>query len=352
WMFTLFACIPTIGLGFSPGNTSFSNHLFGESDPLELILYLDMQEVLNDKSDEPLYSPAFLIRKIDHESIRAFNIKVKARGKTRRTANICEFPPLKINFEKKSTEHTVFEGQDKVKLVTHCNESDDYQNYALLEYLAYRTYNTLTDYSYRVRLVNVTYKDIRQNHPDIVKSGFLIEDDAQLADRIGGEVTDKKIWSPDSCNQKAFDVFSLFQFMIGNTDWWVHTRHNVDLISLDDKELIPVPFDFDGAGIISTPYAMPSTKLPISRVKDRFFKGACRTIGNYEETLMLFNQKRSAIETLLENAKFLGKKYKKSAIKYVEDFYAIINNEEEFKKYLGETCDYLHTSTRHLTNMK
>ncbi|MCG8308382.1 MAG: hypothetical protein MI975_13395, partial [Cytophagales bacterium] len=43
WMFTLFACIPTIGLGFSPGNTSFSNHLFGESDPLELILYLDMQ---------------------------------------------------------------------------------------------------------------------------------------------------------------------------------------------------------------------------------------------------------------------------------------------------------------------
>ena len=48
----------------------------------------------------------------------------------------------------------------------------------------------------------------------------------------------------------------------------------------------------------------------------------------------------------------MKKKHKKSAIKYVEDFYAIINNEEEFKKYLGETCDYLHTSTRHLTNMK
>ena len=321
------------------------NRLFNNSEPIELILRLDMEQVLNDKSEDPKYSPALLIQKLDEKNIKVFNIKVKARGNTRRVANICEFPPLKINFEKKSTQNTVFEGQDKLKMVTHCNESNDYQNYTLLEYLAYKTYNSLTDHSYKVRLVNILYEDIKHKHPNQKKSGFLIEDDDLLAKRIGGNVTDKKIWSPDSCDQQAFDVFSMFQFMIGNTDWWVHTRHNVDLISLNNDALIPIPFDFDGAGIINTPYAMPSSQLPITRVRERFFKGACRTISSYTETLELFNQKRQEIITLIENAHFLDRKLRKNSLNYVEDFYSIINNEDQFKKYIHMTCDYLQVST-------
>ena len=252
---------------FASEKNSKGNKLFSSNDPIELILQMDMEKVLNDKSKEPEYSPALLIQKIDDKSIQIFNIKIRARGKTRRISNICEFPPLKINFEKKSTRNTVFEGQDKIKMVTHCNESETYQNYALLEYLSYKTYNTLTDYSYRVRLVNVVYQDINQKYPNIEKSGFLIEDDDLMAKRVNASVSNKRIWSPDSCDQVATDIFSLFQFMIGNTDWWIHTRHNVDLISLEDQKLIPIPFDFDGAGIINTPYAMPSPQLPIVRVE-------------------------------------------------------------------------------------
>ncbi len=316
-----------------------SGKLFNSTEPIELILQMDMKMVLNDKSKEPQYSAAFLIQNLGKDKIQTFNIKVKARGRTRRINDICEFPPLKLNFEKKSTKNTVFEGQDKIKMVTHCQESEDYQNYALLEYLAYKTYNKITDYSYRVRLVNVTYKDVKQNYPDIEKTGFIIEDDDLLAQRIGGMPTDKRIWSQDSCNQKALDIFSLFQFMIGNTDWWINTRHNVDIINLNNDELIPIPFDFDCAGIINTPYAMPSPKLPITYVKDRFFKGSCKTIDSYDKTIEMFNQKKSSILTMLESADFLDKRDRKISQKYIEKFYNIINDPEEFTAYLNQTCD-------------
>lgn len=333
---------PFIGISSELDKT---NSLFSSTTPIEIILQMDMEKVFNDKGKDPQYSPALLIQKIDEKNIQIFNIKIKARGNTRRISNICEFPPLKINFEKKSTKNTVFDGQDKVKIVTHCNESDEYQNYALLEYLSYKTYNTLTDYSYRVRIVNVVYKDIRQNYPDIIKSGFMIEDDDILAKRVGGKISDKRIWSPDSCENKAVEIFSLFQFMIGNTDWWIHTRHNVDLISLSDESLIPIPFDFDGAGIINTPYAMPSRQLPIITVKDRFFKSTCKTLNyyDYEETINQFNLKKDMILSMLDNALFLDKKYRKRAKNYIDDFYDIINDADKFGKYISQNCDFVNT---------
>ncbi len=323
-------------------NLSNPDRLFSDTEPIQLILQMDMQKVLNDKSEDPQYSNAFLIQNLEDNKIQTFNIKIKARGNTRRIHNICEFPPLKLNLEKKSTVNTVFEGQDKLKLVTHCQESEEYQNYAMLEYLAYKTYNTLTDYSYRVRLVTVIYQDIKQNYDDIEKSGFLIEDDDLLASRTGGRITDKKIWSPDSCEQRAVDVFSLFQFMIGNTDWWIHTRHNVDILKLENDQLIPLPFDFDYAGIINTPYAIPSPQLPILKVRDRFFKGSCQTVSYFDETIALFNSKRDNIIAILENADFLEKRYRRTSIRYIEDFYNIINDSQEFSKYLNQTCEFVH----------
>lgn len=326
---------------FTSASDAVPTSLFTNLEPLELILQMDMQKVLNDKSEDPEYSPAFLIQVLGDNDIQAFNIKIKARGRTRRITDVCEFPPLKINFVKKSTKNTVFEGQDKINMVTHCQESEDYQNYALLEYLAYKTYNNITDFSYRVRLVNVTYKDIRQNYPDIKKTGFLVEDDELLAERIGGAVSDKRIWSPDSCDQKIVDIFSLFQFMIGNTDWWIHTRHNVDLVKIQDcEQLIPIPFDFDYSGMINTPYAIPSAQLPIIHVKDRFLKGSCYNASHFTEVIKLYNSKKQAVLSTMENADFLDKKYKKKSLKYIVEFYEIINDLESFSRYINQSCAF------------
>jgi hypothetical protein len=315
--------------------------LFSSSEPLFLVLEMDMEKVLNDKSDDPEYNTALLIRKMSDGNIQAFNIKIKARGNTRRIKDVCEFPPLKLNFIKSETNNTVFDGQDKIKMVTHCMENPDYENFAILEYLVYKTYNLLTENSFQVRLVHVTYKDVRQSYKDIVKTGFLIEDADQMAVRIGGSISDKKIWSPDSCNQASVDMFSLFQFMIGNTDWWIHKRHNVDIVSIND-ELFPVPYDFDYAGIVNPPYAIPSPSLSIVEVKDRFFKGSCKSIYEYQDAIATFNTKKSEIIGMLEETDLMNKKFKRLAVKYIESFYEIINEPPKFSQFINQTCTELY----------
>jgi len=325
---------------------SAPTELFSNENPLELVIEMDIKRIIEDKSEHPEYSEALLIDRTDKEKNQFFNIKIKPRGRTRRVSSICEFPPLKLNFKKKSTIHSEFEGQDKIKLFSHCQESEQYQNYAMMEYLIYKTYNILTNHSYRVRLINITYRDTEKNFADIERKGYLMEDDELMAKRLNGHISDKTIWNSDSCEQKTVDILSMFQFMIGNTDWWIHTRHNIDLVSLFDETLIPIPFDFDYAGIINTPYAIPSSELPINRVKDRFFKGPCKStdIQYYQYVIDIFNEKQPEIQAQYRNAEYLSNWNKRSFQRYIDDFYEIINNRVEFEMALEESCIFFNTA--------
>ena len=163
-----------------------------------------------------------------------------------------------------------------------------------------------------------------------------------MAERIGGKIFKDRIWSADSCNQEILKTFELFQFMIGNTDWWVHMDHNVDLVEIEHDGLIPIPYDFDYSGILNTPYAVPSSELPIKNVKDRFLKASCHDRSYYEATIALLNEMKNQIFAVLEENDMLDKKYKKAALKYLEDFYNIINDQDLFESYLSQTCDYMN----------
>ena len=85
-------------------------------------------------------------------------INLQLRGITRRTSEICDFAPLRVDFTAAPPATSVFAGQRRLKLVTHCRNSASFQQYVLLEYAAYRLYNLLTPRSFRVRLANITYQ--------------------------------------------------------------------------------------------------------------------------------------------------------------------------------------------------
>ena len=53
----------------------------------------------------------------------------------------------------------MFDGQKALKLVTHCRDTDDYEQYVLHEHLVYRLFNLMTPRSLRARLVKATYVD-------------------------------------------------------------------------------------------------------------------------------------------------------------------------------------------------
>ena len=97
--------------------TAFATPLFEDDSVLEVELRGPLGTLYENKYDEAREQLPFKIIAdgVEHE------IKVRVRGKSR--LEFCHFPPLRLNFKKGAVAGTVFEGQDKLKLVTHCDLS-------------------------------------------------------------------------------------------------------------------------------------------------------------------------------------------------------------------------------------
>ena len=154
--------ITLLAFNISVETQAAATPLFQDEKPLKLVLETDMAALVSDKSDNPEYTTGRLISYLEDQKIDFYEIKVRARGKTRRLYDLCNFPPLKINFKKSEVKNTVFEGQDKLKLVIQCKDEVGFRNYLLEEYMIYKVYNQLTEQSYRVRLVEIIIKDTKR----------------------------------------------------------------------------------------------------------------------------------------------------------------------------------------------
>jgi hypothetical protein len=318
--------------------------LFASEEPLKFTLIVDTRELKKDESDDPQYSDGQLILQDDVSGEKTFDIQVRARGLSRRKGEFCSFPPLKLNFKKKDVEGTVFDGQDKLKLVTYCQDLDKNESYILKEYLIYKFYNCMTPYSFNVRLAKITYKDINDKGKDVQRYGFLIEDDDVMAERNGGKISEILMSNHDRCERSTLDIFTIFQFMIGNLDWWIAApvQHNVKVIVLENGEAIPVPYDFDYSGVVDASYAIPPEVLPVKSVRERYFRGYCRLPGTYELTVEKFNEQKECIYNHVNNFEPLDDRFKKDIIKYFDEFYEIVNDPKQLRKKVYDMCEINH----------
>lgn len=253
-----------------------------------------------------------------------FIAKVKPRGKFRRMT--CDFPPLKLKFAKTELEAAGLSEMNELKLVTHCLEDKDVSKSLIMrEYLMYKLYNELTPNSLRVQLVKVNYLD--KNNPDyrMTRYGFLIEDEEELSLRTGGKVvSDKMGTSPASLNPTHEKIASLFQYMIGNTDWSIQMLRNVELLEKNDGSLIPVPYDFDFAGTVGAPYARPNVDVGQKRVGQRVFMGNAGSAKEMYSTLAYFRTKQAKLLDIVNNFTLLDVQSREAIAAYIEGFYVEI----------------------------
>ncbi len=314
--------------------------LFSDTSILKITLKYDVQAVSSDLEERNNH-PATLTYLEAGEEIE-IHLQLKVRGKTRANPKVCEFPPLRLNFKKSKNDDNLFAGQDKLKLVGHCDYSKSYEQYVLQEYLTYKHYNLLTDFSFRVRLLEVTYEDTASDEV-FTKYGFLIEDIESLAYRT--ETIEKgEVVNQDRCDQSVLDIMTVFQYMIGNTDWSVTKFHNTKLLARDSTARlpIPVPYDFDYCGAINAHYAIPPADLPIQNVRMRIFRGYCRLPGKYEKVFVLFSDKKKEIYSLYQNFGRLTEKRKKLMTKYLDSFYDTIENPKKASREIIKACSVPH----------
>ena len=232
-------------------------------------------------------------------------VSVRVRGKSR--AEVCSFPPLRLDFAPGAAEGTPFAGQGKLKLVTHCKGVPGYDQNVLEEYAAYRMFAMLSEVAYRPRLLRIRYVDTdRPNKTPQVRYGFLIEPAAQLAARVGGEVARVPHVVKSRLDQKQAALVFVFHYMIASTDWSLvtagsdeHCCHNIDLVRIDDA-LNVVPYDFDLSGLVAPKYARRNATAGVRAVRSRRYRGYCIDNTFLVDALQSLLDHEAAFQSLLQ----------------------------------------------------
>lgn len=268
--------------------------------------------------------------------------KIRARGNMRK--QICFYPPFKIKFPKKALKSMNLNPTfNDVKVVSRCKSGDNYEDYVLREYLAYQLYNEMTDKSFRVKLLRIKYVDTGAKKSKNIASesyGFLIEPEEEVAARLNAKVTKPKVINSKYVEADQFNLIALFQLMIGNTDWAIANSHNIRSFRSPDYPLpFCIPYDYDYSGFVNTSYATPSEGLPIETVRERHFRGKCRSEGTYEEVAQLFLAKKSTLLNLIQTFDYLSENDRKDLQQYLESFFEIIESERYLKSMLADCLD-------------
>lgn len=270
--------------------------------------------------------------------------EVSLRGITRRRE--CRFPPLKLHFDKKKLKGTEFRGNKSLKLVTYCDTNTKYEQYYIKEFLIYRIYNLITDYSFRARPMVIEYKD-NSKDDSITRFGFLIEDVDDLAKRNDFEELSLAKVPFRQLDPVTTTRLSLFQFMIGNLDWAAtggpkddSCCHNSKLIGAgnDINPKYSVPYDFDSSGLVNAHYAAPPEALNMRNIRQRLYRGFCVFNNQLPQTVALFQEKKPDILALFQDNKHLSDNSRERAIDYIEDFYKILDDPDRFERDVTDKC--------------
>jgi hypothetical protein len=302
-----------------------SVQFFIDENPLQATLATDINKLLNEKMKDNYFQQATFACTLPDSSTVSEEIRINARGIFRR--NYCFMPPLRLSFHNATSPRLY--SLNTLKLVCPCRTNVQYEQLLLKEFLIYKMFNLLTDKSFRVRLLQLTYKDTRGKKKPFTQYTFFIENvDAMAKRNRCKEWKNGKIHT-ENTNRGQMTLVAVFQYMIGNTDWAIPNQHNVKLIySKKDSIAKPyvVPYDFDYAGLVNAEYAIPDPLLGTESVLERVYRGFPRTTSELQDVFDIFNQQKEKIYALIKNFEPLSSQNKKEMISYLDDFYETINN--------------------------
>lgn len=317
--------------------------LFQSNETIALTIEAPMRALIAGRLKKPEYDAT--VSYVDEAgAVVSVPAKIKTRGNHRLAT--CDFPPLRLEFDEESAAGTLFEGQARIKMVTRCDRGAGYSDWLLQEHGIYRGFNAITGYSYRVRMLDVTYQDDESTRWNRQSAAFFIESDAAVAARHGYRSIRPPNVRPDQFDEVQLMNTILYQYLIGNTDFAVlkgpsgegccHNGRVIGPIGAEQGWII-VPYDFDQAGIISTDYALPDQRLRIRNVRTRLYRGFCWNNAELPAAIERFNSNREAIEAALIPDD-LSSSRKKRIRRYIDGFYETINDPEELQEEILDKC--------------
>lgn len=338
-----FAVLLALALEPAPSRAAGPTPLFAEDSVIEATITGDIGDLVRKSARSTEAYPASLAH-----GGAVYPIALSARGNARRRPENCTFPPLRVAFDEKPKAPSLFAGQKTLKLVTHCRPSKSFQQFTLLEFAIYRMYNALTEESFRVRPARLRYVDRKSGKLYAERVAFFIEDLDDLADRVGMKEIRRKEAPLAQHDPAAAARAVLFNYMIANHDWSMsygpegeNCCHNGKLIGPSAEAtsgVVYVPYDFDYAGFVNAPYAVPPEQIPIKTVRRRHYRGACSMSPAVVAAARDFRGRQAAIVAALDATPDMTAKTKSSARKYLDGFFKDIADDAAAGK-LAARCD-------------
>jgi hypothetical protein len=310
--------------------------LFASRERIDFTLTANFGKLMKDRdTTSKTRYPGTLVVKDAAGVSQTIPVVLRTRGHFRLMARNCRFVPIRVEFPDSGLKGTPFAGQKSLKLGTHCQPDSRYEQYTMKEYLAYRILNTITDRSYRARIARGTYVDSASGKEIDTRTALWLESDDDVADRLGGKNKEIRKALFDDVDNESLLVTAVFEYAIGNTDWSIYALHNVRMVSTDDGRLLPVPYDFDFSGFVHAKYATPDPHLPIKDVRDRMYRGPCRTLEEMMPVVRRFTEKKDAIFALWQEVPEIDGG---EARDYLNDFFKSVADERSAKRAVVEDC--------------
>ena len=326
----------------APPSAAPATPLFASDAPIQLTIQGPIATLVRNSERAPAPTAATLSLAGSNE---AHAIRLTPRGITRLKKEICGFPPLRVEFAQPPAAASLFSGQRRLKLVTHCRPASGFQQHLLLEYSAYRIFNLVSPVSYRARLATINY--VEPNGKNLTtRYGFFIEDTDDVARRNGlrEAVVGDRIPSAQLDPRQSARL-ALFQYMIGNLDWSMRAGpagegccHNSRLLGGASPLKTPVPYDFDYSGLVDAPYAVPPDKYKIGSVRTRVYQGYCRHNGEALAAAAEFRSARPSIEAMFGQIPGMEPRTRKGALDYLSRFYNDIATDASVQSRVLKSC--------------
>ena len=313
--------------------------LFAEvaGEPLKGTLTLPLTELLRSKGKRPTVAATLALE--GHEG--ALAVDVTPRGKSR--LDRCRFPPLWLDFPKKALGGTLFAGQNKLKLVTHCSTKLEPRGYLAAEMVAYRLLNMLTNKSFRVRAIELTYVDSNKPEREPERHhAFFIEHKNQLAERLALAAPDVTSLNSGQLEPAYTGMLGLYQYMIGNTDFRGPENddccHNAVPMHDAANRYFVIPYDFDSSGIVDPSYGEPNEALGVRRFTQRLYRGFCRHNDQLLTAAETLRAQRSAVNALIADFDDVPHLKRDKLQSFMDRFYKTLENPRSVNSRLIKRC--------------
>ncbi len=294
----------------------------------------DVNQLLK-KTDE--YQPAQIVLIGAKDTLLSTTCEIRSRGNARKS--ICKIPPTKLRFDKTYLTRINLSTFPTIKIVGACTTNERDADYLLTERKIYEANHLLTEMSFRTHAMHIEYIDVLKPDESILIPGFVLEHEDELAIRLRSEVYEI-FFQKEMLNRSIYVDFSVFQYMIGNTDWKIFNHHNLKILTRKaDRLAFPIAYDFDYSGLVKAYYAVPNDELEIDNVTQRLYLGPCLNSDEIESIREKFLKLENQIMEIFGSGFRLNHRAKYCQ-KYLSQFFDLLKNENASKRTFKKCIDY------------